>query len=85
MKAIDFLNRFTDPSVPALARSIANRAVDELKEGNEKPVEITELEFYLLTRYADIVPNETHGTKWFRIYDELDNGKDIQIYNAWNR
>lgn len=85
MKAIDFYNKFTDPKIPALARSIAQQAVKELNEGNEKPLELRELEFYLLTKFGNITPNETHGTKWFRIFDELGNGKDIQIFNPFNK
>lgn len=83
MKAIDFLNKFTHDN-PAIARNLALQAVKELNEGNDKPLEVTELEFNLLVRIADITPNNTHGVLWFRIFDELDNGKDIQIFNAWN-
>jgi hypothetical protein len=85
MKSIDFLNRFTDPKIPALARTLAQRAVRELNEGNEHPLQVNELEFNLLSRYAEIKPNDTHGTLWFRIFDEHDNSKDIQIYNAWKK
>lgn len=83
MKAIDFLNRFTDPKIPSLARTLAQRAVNELNEGNEHPLQVNELEFNLLSRYANVKPNLTHGTLWFRIYDQYDNSKDIQVYNAW--
>lgn len=83
MKAIDLLNKFADPKIPTIARNIVERAVKELNEGNEKPIEVTELEFYLVAKFAEIKPNETHGTKWFRIYDDKDNSKDIQVYNAW--
>ena len=84
MKAIDFLNKFTDTKIPTLARSIAEKAVRELNEGNEKPLRVTELEFNMVTRYAGIKPNDTHGTLWFRIYDEFDNSKDVQIYNGYS-
>ncbi len=85
MKSIDFLNKLSSLDIPALARMTAQQAVKELNEGNEKPLEVTELEFNLLVRYANITPNNTHGTTWFRIFDELDNGKDIQIFNPWNK
>jgi len=85
MKAIDFYNKFTDPKIPALARSIAQQAVKELNEGNETPIEVNELEFNLIVRYAEIKPNKTHGTLWFRIFDELENSKDIQIQKSWKR
>jgi len=83
MKAIDLLNKFTEPKIPALARKIVQRAVKELNDGNEKPIEVTELEFNLITKFADIKPNKTHGTLWFRIFDQHKNSKDIQIFNAW--
>ena len=85
MKAIDFYNKFTDPKIPALARSIAQQAVKELNEGNETPIEVNELEFNLLVRYAGIKPNKTHGTIWFRIFDNEQNSKDIQIQNPWKK
>lgn len=85
MKSIDFLNKFIDPKIPPLARSIAQQAVKELNEGNEKPLEVTELQFYLMAKYAEITPNETHGIKWFRIFDNQSNSKDIQIQNPWKR
>lgn len=85
MKAIDFLNKLTDPKIPALARIIAQQAVKELNEGNEKPIEVNELEFNLLVKYAEIEPNKTHGTLWFRIFDNEHNSKDIQIQNPWKR
>jgi len=85
MKSIDFLNKFTDPKIPTLARSIAQQAVKELNEGNETPIEVNELEFNLLVKYAGITPNETHGIKWFRIFDNESNSKDIQIFNPWKR
>ena len=83
MKAIDLLNKFADLNIPTIARNIVEQAVRELNEGNEKPLQVTELEFYLVAKFAEVTPNETHGTKWFRIFDEQGNGKDIQIYNAW--
>jgi hypothetical protein len=85
MKAIDFLNKFIDPKIPPLARSIAQQAVKELNEGNETPLEVTELQFYLMAKFGNITPNETHGIKWFRIFDEQKNSKDIQIQNPWKR
>jgi len=36
MKSIDFYNKFTDPKIPTLARSIAQQAVKELGQGTER-------------------------------------------------
>lgn len=86
MKAIDFLNKFTDHSIPALARMKAQQAVSELNAGNFEPLELTEVEFNLVCRYADYQPiTPALGTDFIRIFDELDNGKDIQIFNAWKQ
>jgi len=85
MKAIDFLNRFTDAKIPAFVRLIAHRAVDELNNGNDTPIEVTEDEFKILVRYANITPNKTGDNLWFRIFDNESNGKDIQTFNAWKK
>jgi len=86
MKAIDFLNKFTDPKIPALARTIAQRAVNELNKGDFKPIEVTELEFNMVCRYADYQPiRPALGTDFIRIFDELDNGKDIQIQDPFRK
>jgi len=85
MKSIEFLNRFTDTKIPAFVRLIAHRAVDELNHGNEKPIEVTEDEFKILVRYANITPNKTGDNLWFRIFDNESNGKDIQTFNAWKK
>jgi hypothetical protein len=86
MKAPIFLNRFREDSVPALARLIAFKAVNELNEGNFEPIEVTELEFELICRYADYQPiRPALGTDFIRIFDELDNGKDIQITDPFRK
>jgi len=83
MKAIDLLNRFSDPTIPTIARNVVVRALDELREGNEMPFETTELEFKLVTRIGNIKPNKTGNTLWFRVYTDNGNSKDIQIFNPW--
>lgn len=86
MKAIDFLNKFTSDEIPTLARMIAQKAVRELNEGNFDPVEVTELEFYLVSKYAEYQPiNPALGTKFIRIFDNEDNAKDIQILDPWKK
>ena len=86
MKAIDFLNKFKDEKIPALARLKAQQAVSELNDGNFEPIELTEVEFNLVCRYADYQPiTPALGTDFIRIFDNLDNGKDIQIHNPWTK
>ena len=85
MKAIDMHNRFIDPSVPTIARNVVDRALSELRQGNETPLEVTELEFELVTRIAKIRPNSTGHTPWFRVYMDNGNSKDIQIYDPWKQ
>ena len=84
MKAPIFLNRFREDHIPALARLVAFRAVNELNEGNFEPIEVTELEFELICRYADYQPiKPALGADFIRIFDEMDNGKDIQIIDPF--
>ena len=86
MKSIDFLNKFIDPKIPALARTIAQLAVNELNKGDFKPIEVTELEFNMVCKYADYQPiKPALGTDFIRIFDSLDNSKDIQIHNPCKR
>lgn len=85
MRATDLLNRFTDPRVPTIARNVVVAALDELRQGNETPFETTELEFEMVTRIANITPNRTGGTPWFRVHMDNGNSKDIQIHDPWRQ
>ena len=85
MKATQFELAMSDTKIPTFIRNIANRAVKELREGNEKPLEVTEDEFYAICKYSNLTPKKAAYTSFIRIYDELDNGKDIQIHNPFNK
>lgn len=85
MKAIDFQNKYLDPKIPTFVRNIVEQAVTEINAGNFDSIELTEPEFYAVCRYGNITPNKTHTYDWFRIFDELDNGKDIEILNPYTK
>lgn len=83
MTATEFELIMSDDRVPAYIRKIANRAVIEIEEGNDNPIEVNENEFNLLVRYSGITPFKCSLTPFISIYDELENRKDIQLKNAW--
>ena len=84
MKETEFQNKFLDKKIPTFVRNIADRVMDELRSGNFEKVSVTEDEFNMLCRYSGYKPIKPRlGTLFIRVFDEYDNGKDIQIFNPW--
>ena len=79
MRNTDFQLRMSDPNIPAFIRLKAQLALSTLRQKGDGTIEVTEKEFALICKHAQIEPTKSSGYTFIRIYDELDNAVDIQV------
>jgi len=79
MRNTDFQLRMSYINIPAYIRNTAQKALSTLKEVGNGSIEVTEKEFQLICKYAQVEPTKSSGYTFIRIEDELDNAVDIQV------
>lgn len=80
MIVTDFMRIFADTKIPTIARNVTDRAVAELLKGNERPIDVTEVEWSLIARYSGLEPHKSGKYTFIRIHAD-GKEKDIQILN----
>lgn len=78
MKAQQVYELMTNPTVPALVRDKLQTALSLLRVNHEGHVNVNGFELDMIAKALKVKPHKCSGYTFIRIYDELDNGVDIQ-------
>lgn len=76
MKALELL---CNKRVSPIVRNILQKAVDKLAAEDYSHIEVTHLELRMIANALGQEPVKARTADFIRIYDELDNGIDIQV------